>query len=275
VATDQKTSIVAAEFDSTGSPIENELPAYRAISKAAVLSVLCGALSICSFAHPFFYLFGLVAVVLGFWANLSIKRYPDMITGSRLANAGVALGIVFSLTAVTVSSVQTYIRTRSAARFARAYAKTLEEPSQAKALWYNLPPLQRQKKSPTEMMQEFDAAKGKERMAIDQRTMGLTKLRRQLASSPNTDVHFVRIENVGEDDTHGAELNIFATALFEVHGAASTAVSEKERFALGVLKARPKGRQYEWWVEDLIFPYTPRSYVAPEKPADDGHGHAH
>src|SRR3954447_2179230 len=75
VATDQKTSDVLTD-PLAGSVIENELPTYRAISPRAVLSLLCGILAIFSLAHPFFYVFAILAVVLGFTADRNIQRYP-------------------------------------------------------------------------------------------------------------------------------------------------------------------------------------------------------
>ena len=50
---------------------------------------------------------------------------------------------------------------------------------------------------------------------------------------------------------------------------------KKQQYALAILKGVPKGKQYEWWVDDVRFPYKPKSYVAPAKAPDDGHGHAH
>jgi hypothetical protein len=39
------------------------------------------------------------------------------------------------------------------------------------------------------------------------------------------------------------------------------------------VKAVPVNGKYDWWVQQFVFPYTPRSYVAPEKPVVDEHGH--
>ena len=63
MATDQNTSLIDAERDQIGSVIENELPAYRAISKYAVFSVVFGFLAVFSFAHWFFYVFAILAIV--------------------------------------------------------------------------------------------------------------------------------------------------------------------------------------------------------------------
>ena len=81
----------------------------------------------------------------------------------------------------------------------------------------------------------------------------------------------MRLKRVGEDEGTGLELQIFALGLFEIDGPASNKFPEEKQYALAVLKARPKGRQYEWWTESVVFPYSPASYVAPEKPVGDSH----
>ena len=125
MATDHKSSNVLSEL-ADSSPIENELPTYRAISSRAVLSVLCGILSLFSIANSFFFIFAVLAVVLGFTADWNIQRYPDILTGRRLAQTGVALGLIFGLGIFTVSSVQGFIRARNAESFAKHYAEVFK-----------------------------------------------------------------------------------------------------------------------------------------------------
>ena len=67
--TDQETRTIAAESDETGSPIENEIPTYRAISALVILALACGVVSVCCFANPLFYAFSILAVGLGIWAH--------------------------------------------------------------------------------------------------------------------------------------------------------------------------------------------------------------
>ena len=102
----------------------------------------------------------------------------------------------------------------------------------------------------------------------------LTVLRDRLASSPHETVSFVAIEDVGEDP-NPRSFQIYALGLYEVEGPGSKDFPEKHQYALAMLKAKPKGRSYEWWSDGMKFPYVPKSYVAPSKPVDDGHGHAH
>ena len=102
MATDQKTSTLNTDPELPDSVIENELPAYRAISVRAVFSLVCGAIAIFTFAHPFFYLAAILAVVLGIVAHRAIRQHPDMLTGHGIANAGIALGLNGLLTALLV-----------------------------------------------------------------------------------------------------------------------------------------------------------------------------
>ncbi len=95
MATDQKTSTLNIDAESPDSPIENELPTYRAISNRAIFSLVFGAMAIFCFAHPIFYVAAVLAVVLGVLAHRAIREYPDMLTGHGLANAGIALGLDF------------------------------------------------------------------------------------------------------------------------------------------------------------------------------------
>ena len=67
--------------------------------------------------------------------------------------------------------------------------------------------------------------------------------------------------------------DLLAPALFEIEGPASKSFPDEKQSLLAVLKARPKGRQFEWWADSVIFPYTPSTYVKPDVPVDDGHGH--
>jgi hypothetical protein len=49
---------------------------------------------------------------------------------------------------------------------------------------------------------------------------------------------------------------------------------DKETFLLAVMKGMKNEKGvYEWWVDDVRFPYKPASYTPPTKPVDDGHGH--
>jgi hypothetical protein len=275
VATDQTSRLIVDEAAQAPSAIENELPTYRAISRPAVFSVICGLLASFSFANLFWLLFAALAVILGVLANVSIKRYPDMLTGRRLANAGIAMGLVFGLVSSTYTFVQSFVLNREARKFGQQYAEIFQTGSLGDILWHNLPPDSRKNKDSQQVLKEFESAKAKERMAVDQKIAPMQNLRKRLAASKDEHFHFVDIENQGQDESNPREIGYFATALFEVEGPGTKDFPEKQQYALALLKGRMKGRHYEWWVEEVKFPYKPRSYQAPEKAVDDGHGHAH
>jgi len=275
VATDQTSRLIAEDVAEALPAIENEIPTYRAISTRAVFSVICGVLASFSFASLSFLIFAVLAVVLGGAAILAIKRHPDMLTGRGLANAGIAMGLIFGLVSATYSGVQSFVLTQAATRFGREYAAAVQSGSWGKMLWYTFPPETRKNKTPEEALREYEATKTKERMMVDQKTGPMQTLRKRLASSKDEAFHFVDIEAQGLDEGHGRDLGYYATALFEVEGPGNKDFPEKKQFALAIFKGRIQGRHYEWWVEDVRFPYQPRSYKAPAKPVDDGHGHAH
>jgi hypothetical protein len=275
VATDQTSRLIVDEPAPTAPAIENELPTYRAISSRAILSLLCGVLASFSFAHLFFLVFAVLAVLLGVLANIAIQRHPDMLTGRRLANAGIALGLVCGLVASTYTLVQNFVLIRAAENFSREYADALKNRSLGETLWYGLHPEMRKNKSPQQAQQDYESAKSKDRMMLEEKLGSLIKLRKRLQSSPNEKLHFIDLEGQGPDEGHGTEIGYYAMALYEVEGSGTAESPEKNQYALAIFKARSHGRRYEWWVDHIIYPYQPRTYLAPTKPVDDGHGHSH
>jgi Domain of unknown function (DUF4190) len=273
VSTDQTGPLIAEEAPPITSPIENELPTYRAISTLAVFSVLCGALAVLSFAELAFLIFAVLAVVLGFMANVAIKRSPDRLTGRGLANAGIALGLVFGLTVVTYTTVQAFILKREASNFALLYAKVLKEGSFGDAMLMRADPEARKNQTAAEAEAEFKKMQSRERGLADQKFAGLIGVRKALAQN-ETHLHLIGIEDQGEDDGRVGRVGYFAFALYELEGPPGKGDSDARRFALAILKGYTSGRHFEWHVEDVIFPYTPKSYQTSAKPVDDGHGHA-
>jgi hypothetical protein len=273
VPTDQTSHLIAVEAAPKPSAIENELPTYRAISNRAVFSVLCGALAALSFADLKFLVFAVLAILLGFMANVAIKRHPDILTGRRLANTGIAMGLIFGLTVITYTAVNDYILAREAGKFANLYAKVLKEGSWGDALLWRVDAETRKTKTAAEAEQDYEKMRSRERGMPDQKFGGLQNLRKALVPK-DAHLHFIRIENQGEDDNRVGQIGYFATALYEVEAPAAKGESGSNPFALAILKGAVKGRHYEWHVEDVVFPYHPRTYRAAAKPVDDGHGHA-
>jgi Domain of unknown function (DUF4190) len=270
VATDQKTSDILTE-PVVASPIENELPTYRAISTQAVFSVVCGVLALLSVANSYFFLFAVLAVILGISADRSIKRYPDMLTGSGLAKTGVAMGLIFGLGIYTITTVQGVIHRRDAEIFAKYYADVLKNQRMAELLWLELPPSQRKSVSPEEALEKSQGSKRQEAAMFEMKIAELRALKKRLDSSKDQEIHFVKLENEGAEG-----LNLYALALYEVHGPSTKDYPEKE-YALITFKGLPEeGKKgYGWFEEHVSYPYKPGTAALPEKPVDDGHGHGH
>lgn len=67
---------------------------YKALSRGAIFSLVLALLAIPLAAVPAMLTVALFASVLGLLAIQRIRRYPDELTGTRLAAVGVALGLV-------------------------------------------------------------------------------------------------------------------------------------------------------------------------------------
>lgn len=67
---------------------------YRAVSRAAVISLVLAVLSLLGFISAAFVPLALVGAVLGLVSYRSIRRYPNELTGKPLALVGLVLGAV-------------------------------------------------------------------------------------------------------------------------------------------------------------------------------------
>ena len=257
------------------SVIENEIPTYRAVSTRAIFALICGVLAFFSFTSPVFYIFAALAVLLGVSAERAIQRRPDTLTGRGLARAGIAMGLIFGLSIATISTVQTYLIKREAGLFAVRYAKMLKESPLADLYYVGLTPRARASTTPQENLSQMSSQR-EEAAMTEMRYGPLKHLSEELKSDPERAITFVEIEAIGSED-----LTPVALAVFKVEGGAGGKDDDHDHqgpeFALAILKATvPEGkRAYEWWVDDVRYPYQPKSYVAPAKSTDDGHGHAH
>ncbi len=261
---------VTSPESATLSSIENEIPAYRAISPEAVMALVLGVLSVLSFASWYFLTFPVAAILIGSLAERKIRRFPEVLTGRGLSQAGVALGLIFGLTAVTVTTVQGAIRVSQAKGFARAYEKILRQGSFADAVYYGQHPGMRATSTPKKMLDQMSKP-GPGQSMFEEQYGPIREIKKALAKK--ADLHLVRVESHGEQ-----ELTQFAGVVFAVHSDAAKDPADRERHALAVFKwAGPSNPTRGWWVTDVIFPYKDKSFLAPAptKKADDGHGHAH
>jgi hypothetical protein len=272
VAIDQETSPAATDLNPNPPAIENEIPTYRAVSTTAVVAVLCGLMAMFSFAHPFFYVFAALAVVLGVTADRKIQRYPDVLTGQTIARVGVLLGLVFGLSIATITTLQNYLIRREAVKFAKHYGERLKEAPLVELYWLGLPPSTRQKITADENWAQLQAA-GSQEQAMDEMTKApLKSLSERLKSSEAPKIAFRNVEFQGQDNDNQPLI----LAVYELDGPPDKTHEAKELAAIVFKGMVPEGSKiYEWWADEVRYPYNPATYEPPVKPVDDGHGHAH
>ena len=255
----------------TVSAIENEIPAYRAINPHAIVALILGVLAVFSFASWYFLSLAVAAVVVGFLADRKIQRFPNVLTGRGLAQAGIGLGLTFGLTALSITAVQGVIRTSQAKAFAQTYMETARKGTEQQLVWLAQPPEARANTTPEEVVSGMLKEQGGA-MMFDQKYGGVRELKKRLAE-PGAEIHYESVESHGEEG-----LNPYAAVLLKVHSPQAKKPDEVAQRALAFLRgSKTKGGRYEWWVDSLTFPYTPSGtpFQPPSKPVDDGHGHAH
>ncbi len=255
----------------TAAPaIENEFATYRAICPSAVVALILGVFSLLGFVSIYFLAVPVLAIVFGAFADRKIQRYPEILTGRGLAQAGIALGLVFGLTAVTVLTVQSMIRGRQGLAYARAYEKILRDGTFADAVWMAQSPQMRATSSPEEMMKQAKGSASTQSI-FEERYHAINEIKR--AINAKAELRFVRIEGHGDQD-----LTQYAGAVYAVHDHDAKGAEDPDRYILAVIKWDPRTTKgLNWWVPDVVFPYKEKTFIAPapDKKADDGHGHSH
>jgi hypothetical protein len=251
-----RSEVVAIDPNSPGRPvaadleptiIDNELPAYRAVHPLAILSLIFAVTSVLAYLSSYFVVFGAVAIVLGVLAQRKIRRLSDVYTGERMANAGIALGLLFSLSALTIGFVQGWMIDRDASKFAREYVKVLQDGTEVDAFYFESPPHTREGRAPQEVYEQAKAqAKG---AMFDEQIRPSRDIKRRL-SGPGQTVEFYGIFKHDSKD-----LQVYANAIFKFKGPKTQEFPEEAQYAEAVLHGLPKpGANYEWWIERLIFP---------------------
>jgi len=249
------------------SPIENELATYRAISPMAVFAFLLGLVSFLTFADLWFLIASGLAVAAGLYADRRIRKLPDILTGRKIAQAGVALGIISGLAAVTISFVSTWMIRREAAAFGREFAAALESQDLANAVYLKMPYSERKKMTPPEALKKMEELTKDPAMYMTQ-TGPIQEIQRRLKAGGDAHVRFVGVEAVGFD-----RLVPVAGLLLEVHGPPMKG-HEPEEYALIEAKGDPNSRGH-WWASELYYPYKRESYAVQTKGPAGHEGHVH
>lgn len=252
------------------SPIENEIAAYRAISPMAVFSLILGLVAGLSFADPTFLAAGALAVVVGILADRKIKRMPDVLTGRGLAQAGIALGVIFSLASVTSTFVRGMMLKREATAFAKSYAPILGSTDLAKAVFYKMPASERGKNDPDEALRQM-RTNTPDLSMYEMQTETIRRIQDRIKRGGH--LEFNEVEKADFDG-----LTPWAIATYHLHTPGEKpGEAEKEEMVGVELKADHQMRGDRWVVTEVIHPYIPKSIsTAPARPkSGDGHGHSH
>jgi hypothetical protein len=90
---------------STNVEFDDVADSYRSLSRPAIFSVLCGLFSLFGFLFTSAVVFSVIGMGLGALAIVGIRKYPEELTGVKLAK----FGILFSLLSFcTFTSFHTY-----------------------------------------------------------------------------------------------------------------------------------------------------------------------
>lgn len=267
MATDPQASPSQAPTWSA-SPIENELPTYRALSGWAVTALVLGVISLATFASLTFLIASVGAIASGAFALRSIRRYPDLLTGTGPANLGIALGLITGLASPTVYVVQRAIIDRQARAYGEQLAEALQQEGLSQAFWLAQPAAARAQTTPEKLLAEVEAASQQDPMAgADPRFNSLRGMATRLAGSDEQHVHVEGIEAKGFDG-----VNPFAMVLLMLDGPSTDQFPEEQQFALLRIEAAKYEGQRTWFVQDITFPYEAGSRA---NVVESAHGHDH
>ena len=268
----------------TDAVIENEIPTYRAISPLALASAGFGALSALAFTAPLWFAAPVLAFLTGFWAERKIRMKSDVLTGRSFAQAGIALGLIFGISALSYTLYSNYIVRADARKFGLLLESTLNHAKDITPLdtsdltWFMIPPSARKGLSPDDAKTRIQQmTKNSEKYkAMDDRVAQM------LRQAGKQKIEFVEVESAFFE-----ELDPLATILFKVGDEvghtypegdghdhkAKTAEPKGLDYALFQLRGQQEGRRYKWSVDDVFYPYARESYKHVAAKKDDGHGH--
>lgn len=268
----------AAETEAYVSPIENELPSYRAISPMAVGSLIFGLLSALAYADLKFTIAAVIAIGLGAIALLRIRKQPDVLTGAALAQVGLALGLIFGLSAATITYTQIFLLKQRAEAFVRQeVVPVLNERDLDGALWFRLNPDERRGLSGAQVRAKFADPGNPDPMAFEMSAGPVVTVAKLLEEHPEAQVAFGAIE---QTEFTGITPTVLARLEIQQYEPESVQndLERVERTSIGILLKSQGGAQNEsWWVDDYVYPYKPESYEpkVPSIEEEHGHGHAH
>ena len=248
MAIDSQSGAKPVAHDDSGL-IDNEIPAYRALTPLAVLSLVFGIVSVLTFTELGFSLFGVAGILFGVLAHRKIRAFPELYTGDKLANAGIAVSLMFVLCAWTITLMQGWMITRAADKFGEQYVKAIKSGSFDELAYYQATPDQRKGKTAqkvaSEMMEGVRAQREFEMIHV-----GLTHLFERVKTAKDQ----LKIDYEGVTNHASDGLQVKAIQRFAVTGPVTKDFPEATQYAGVFITGLPKNNEYEWFVTSVDFP---------------------
>lgn len=262
--------------------LENELSGYKSVSGAAVFSNILGVMSALMFIDLKFFFIPLLGLIIGFSALRKIRKYPDIYSGLKMAQAGIGLSIVCIAMSVTTSYAYHFTLQRDATAYAKSLEEVLNSGRPEDFIYLRVPPSQRGDYTPDKLVAERIAAGQEGKMQLETELKPLQdiiELRKQSQSKYVMEA----IEASGFD-----RLTPYAFVRYSITPASNHAHDHKEgeehdhaaesqepTLLMIEVKAEFDKGEKKWHINEVIFPYKKNSAKLKEAPADDGHGHSH
>ncbi len=310
-------SAVADRSDLLANPemFGNDIPTYRAVSALALTSAAAGLISGLSFVAWGWLGLAVVAVAAGVAADFRIRKMPDVLTGRSFAHAGIAMGLIFGVTSTAYGMWSLHALKSAAMKYAQNFTESLNEAGMTRPintsepLWYMIPPGMAKEVSPEEAK-----IKMAEMLKNSAKAQGIEEMMKQMIryAGPGNPISVLEAEKISIQDSE-----VLVSVLVKVgdgrprskkltdeipvpdhdhegdhdHETAKPAdpnapperiseiMGEGPDHALVLVHGTDSGRQIRWFVDQIRYPYVPKSFtpVAKKKAVegDDGHGHGH
>lgn len=191
---------------------ENELSGYKAINGAAIFSIVMGVASLLMFVDTNFFFVPLLAVVFGALALRRIKKFPEVYTGLKMAQAGIGLSVLFSLVAFSIGFAYQFNLNKDAQAYADSLADVIKSRRPEELLFLKVPESQRGDLTPDKLIAQRMEGGVEGKMSVE---TDLKPLKQIVADreSPGASLAFDQIELAGYD-----KLTPFAFLRYSISG---------------------------------------------------------
>lgn len=279
--------------------LENELVGYKALSGAAIFSAIMGFLSLLMFVSYNFFFIPLIAVFFGIKALRNVKRFPEMYTGLKLAQAGIGLAVVFTLVSLSIGFAYQITLNKDVQAYGESLLDVLKTRRAEDILFLRVPESQRADLTPEKFMAQRLESGMEGKMAVETELKPIQAIITD-RNLPGASLAFDQIELADYD-----KLTPFAYLRYSLTGGTAAPHDHKEgdghdhkegdghdhkegdghdhgsgspdgdgpKYALFQIKAEKTKGKSSWYISEIIYPYKKGSAKPKVEAVDDGHGH--